>query len=71
MLLTLTAIVDLNTADINVEVLLRDAAGKIVGADWGDTGKFLARLAAGEKAKVTAFVAVENGDPATAGATVG
>ena len=43
--LTLTVIVDLNTAGINVEQLLRDAAGKIVGADWGDTGKFPSRLA--------------------------
>ncbi|WP_127481334.1 hypothetical protein [Nocardioides pantholopis] len=63
--LTLTALTDVNPADIKTNVILKNAAGKIVGADWTDMSTAPAALAAGDKVKVATIVTVPHGKPAS------
>lgn len=64
--MVLTANRDLDAADIGSAVLLRNKAGKVVGADWADTSLAPAQIAAGEKIRVTAVVNVREGTPVSA-----
>lgn len=66
----IAATADVTTDDIGTVVLLRDAAGNIVAADWADTNAVPSTLKAGEKANATATLQVANGEPATVGAYV-
>ncbi len=66
----ITATQDLDTADLNGVVLLKDANGKVIGVDWADTDSAPSTLKAGEKANATASVAVTDGEPVTAEAHI-
>lgn len=66
----ITATQDLETADLNGVLLLKDANGKVIGADWADTSSAPSTLKAGEKANATASVAVTTGEPVTAEAYI-
>jgi hypothetical protein len=59
----IAATAEVTTGDLDTAVLLRDAAGNIVAADWADTDAMPSELKAGEKANATASMQVATGDP--------
>lgn len=63
---TVEALTEVNTEDLSVAVVLRDATGTAIGSDFGDTTELPSRLAPGDKVNVTAIVSVTNGEPAVA-----
>ena len=59
----LTALADVSGGDVIVNFVLRDASGKIVGAEWADSesSSIPKVLAKGDKVKVGTYVEVELG----------
>lgn len=53
------------TGDLGTVVLLKDAAGNIVAANWADTSAMPSTLDAGAKANATALMLVATGEPAS------
>lgn len=66
----IAATADVTADDLGTVILLRDAAGEIVGADFADTDAVPSTLKAGEKANATATLQVATGEPATVEAYV-
>lgn len=61
---------EVTTEDLDTAVLLKDAAGNIVAADWADTSTAPSRLSAGDKVNATANMQVSIGEPAAVEAYV-
>ena len=63
---TLLARDRVTTAGLSINVILKDAGGSVIGADFGDTVDLPSQLAEGDKVVLKVDVSVPHGDPASA-----